>query len=147
MGPVDYIVVEFPVGKADFSGEMGWRLLTLVELGLIRVLDLVFIKKEADGSFDAMELHEFEDSEIGILRELEYELAELLAEDDVKAIAEALEPGSIAAVLVWENSWAAPFASSVRRSGGQLAASGRIPIQGILAALEAEEAKALEEGA
>jgi hypothetical protein len=144
LGPVDYIVVEFPADQANFSGEMASELSALVKSGAVRVLDLLFLKKELDGSVEAFESHEFDDDEVGELREAETELAMLLAEEDVELIAAALEPGSIAAVLVWENIWAAPFGAAVRRSGGQLVASGRIPIQALAAALEAEESTANE---
>jgi hypothetical protein len=144
LGPVDYIVVEFPADQANFSGEMASELSALVKSGAVRVLDLLFLKKELDGSVEAFESHEFDDDEVGELREAETELAMLLAEEDVELIAAALEPGSIAAVLVWENIWAAPFGAAVRRSGGQLVASGRIPIQALAAALEAEESTAKE---
>ena len=113
------------------------------------MLDLVVLKKDADGSLEGFELSDLDEGEIGDLRTYEAELAMLLSEDDVKAVAAAIEPGSSAAVLVWENSWAAPFASAVRRSGGQLAASGRIPIQALLAVIEADEQdeeSAYEEG-
>ena len=139
LGPVDYLVVEFPADKANFSGEMAAELSGLVERGLVRVLDLLFLKKEPDGSVEGFESHEFEAEEVGELRKLEGELATLLAAEDVEAIGAALEPGSIAAVLVWENVWAAPFGSAVRRSGGQLVASGRIPIQALAAAVEMDE--------
>ena len=89
-------------------------------------------------------MHEFDDSVLGELREFEGDVAMLLAEADVDAIGLALEPGSTAGVLVWENSWAAPFGSAVRRTGGQLVANGRIPTQAILAAVEAEEQAATE---
>jgi hypothetical protein len=144
LGPVNYIVVEFPADQADFSGAMATELSALIERGTVRVLDLVFLKKELDGSVEGFETHEFGDGELGELRALETELAMLLAADDVKAIGAALEPGSVAAVLVWENAWAAPFASAVRRSGGQLVASGRIPIQALAAAIEADEAATTE---
>jgi hypothetical protein len=136
LGPVDYVVVEFPAEKADFSGAMAAELRSLVDRDIVRILDLLLLKKDTDGSVAAAELHEVDDSEIGQLRELETEAALLLAEEDVDEIGLALAPGSAAAVLVWENKWAAPFAASVRRSGGQLVAGGRIPAQGILAALE-----------
>jgi hypothetical protein len=145
LGPVDYLVVEFPADKANFSGEMASELSALVESGAVRVLDLLFIKKAADGSIEGFESHDFGDDELGELRELETELAMLLAEEDLESIGAALEPESIAAVLVWENLWAAPFGSAVRRSGGQLVASGRIPIQALAAALE-EEAETTKEG-
>ncbi len=103
------------------------------------MLDLLVLKKDEDGTIEAFELSDLEDTEIGELRRHERELAMLLSEDDVKAVAAAVEPGSTAGVLVWENSWAAPFASAVRHSGGQLVASGRIPIQALVAAMEADE--------
>ena len=105
------------------------------------------LKKDADGTLEAFELSDLDPGEIGELRTYEAELAMLLSEEDVTALAEAIEPGSSAAVLVWENTWAAPFASAVRRSGGQLVASGRIPIQALLAAIEADEQEdAADEG-
>ena len=147
LGPIDYLVVEFPAGKAAFTGEMGDKLKALVAAGTIRVLDMLIITKEADGAVDAFEVHEFEDGDVGALRELGAELAELLSEEDVGHLAAALEPGTVAAALVWENTWAAPFASSIRHSGGQLVATGRIPMQAILAAAEAAADAAPTEGA
>ena len=147
LGPIDYVVVEFPAGKADFSGAMAEKLKELVEAGIVRVLDLLIITKDEGGEVDAFELHEFESEDAGALRELGAEFAQLLSEEDVGHIAAALEPGTVAAALVWENSWAAPFASSIRHSGGQLVASGRIPTQAILAAVEAKEDAAATEGA
>lgn len=139
LGPVDYLVVEFPIDKANFSGEMAAELSALVQRGLVRVLDLLFLRKDLDGSVEGFESHEFDAGEIGELRALEGELAMLLAAEDVEAIGAALEPGSVAGVLVWENVWAAPFGSAVRRSGGQLVASGRIPIQALAAAVGVDE--------
>jgi hypothetical protein len=139
LGPVDYVVVEFTAEKSNFSGEMASALADLVERQVVRVLDLLILRKELDGSVEGFELEELEDGEVGALRGLESRLASLLAEEDVEAVAAALEPGSTAGLLVWENTWAAPFASAVRRSGGQLVASGRIPTQAIVAAIEAEE--------
>jgi hypothetical protein len=138
IGPVDYVVVAFPAGKAKFSGEMAAELRTLIENSTVRVLDLVVLTKDADGSVEATELRDADGSEVGQLRALEADLAVLLAEDDIAEVGRALEPGSAAAVLVWENVWAAPFGSAVRRSGGQLVASGRIPTQAILAAAAAD---------
>jgi hypothetical protein len=137
LGPVDWIVVEFPGSK--FNGEIVPELANLVDRGLIRILDLLVLKKDPDGELEAFELSDLDESEIGGLREHETELAVLLSEEDVISVAAAIEPGSSAAVLVWENKWAAPFGSAVRRAGGQLAASGRIPIQAMLAALEADD--------
>jgi hypothetical protein len=137
LGPVDWIVVEFPGSR--FNGEIAPALRDLVQRGVIRVLDLLVLKKEEDGSLEAFELSDLDPSEVGELRSYESELAMLLSEDDVTAVAAAIEPSTSAAVLVWENTWAAPFASAVRRSGGQLVASGRIPVQAILAAIEADD--------
>jgi Family of unknown function (DUF6325) len=145
LGPVDYIVVEFPADKADFSGAMAAELSALIERDLIRVLDVLILKKDLDGSVEGFESHDFGDSDLAELLALETELAMLLAADDVEAIGAALEPGSVAAVLIWENVWAAPFGAAARRSGGELVASGRIPIQAIAAAVEADEA-AIKEG-
>ena len=138
LGPVDFLIVEFPPGEANFTGEIVEELLRLVNAGTIRVIDMMIISKDDDGAVDVMELADLE--ELGPLQPLEAELAELLAEEDVDNLAAALEPGSIAGVLVYENVWAAPFASAARRAGGQLIANGRIPIQAIIASLEADEA-------
>ena len=123
---------------------MAAELAAVVKSGVVRVLDLLFLRKNPDGSVEGFESHEFGDGELGELRGLETELAMLLAEEDVESIGAALEPGSVAAVLIWENVWAAPFGSAVRRSGGQLVASGRIPIQALVGALELDEATAKE---
>src|SRR3954465_1951636 len=141
LGPVDYIVVEFPAGASNFTGEMAEELLALVDSGTIRVIDILILTKNDDGSIDATELSEIEN--LGPLQKVEAELAELLTADDVLHLAAAMEPGSTAGVLIWENLWAAPFASAARRSGGQLIANGRIPIQAIIASIEADEAQAL----
>ena len=100
------------------------------------------LTKNQDGVVEAMELADV--GELGELQALEAQLAELLAEEDVEHLAAAMEPGSTAGVLIWENLWAAPFASAARRSGGQLIANGRIPIQAIIASIEADEAAATE---
>src|SRR3954470_10194773 len=138
LGPVDYLVVEFPAGASNFTGEMATELLALVDSGTIRVIDILVLTKNEDGTVDALELSEL--GELGELQVLEAQLAELLAADDVEHLAAAMDPGSTAAVLVWENLWAAPFAAAVRHSGGQLIANGRIPIQAIIASIEADEA-------
>ena len=138
LGPVDYLVVEFPADKANFSGEMATELKSLTDRALVRVLDLILLRKDDDGSVEVAELADVDESDVGDLLTLEADLAMLLAEEDVEEIGKALEPGSIAAVLVYENSWAGPFASSIRRSGGQLIASGRVPTQALLAAIEAD---------
>ena len=138
LGPVDYVVVEFPAGAQNFTGEMAEELLKLVDSKTIRVIDVLILTKDDDGSVDVTELSDID--ELGEMQAVEAELAELLAEDDVENLAAAMEPGSVAGVLIWENLWAAPFASAARRSGGQLIADGRIPIQAIIASVEADEA-------
>jgi Family of unknown function (DUF6325) len=138
LGPVDYLIVEFPAGASNFTGEMAQELLALVDAGTIRVIDVLILTKNEDGSVDAMELEDLED--LGEMQQLEAELAQMLAEEDVEYLAAAMDPGSVAGVLIWENTWAAPFASAARRAGGQLIANGRIPIQAIIAAVEADEA-------
>jgi Family of unknown function (DUF6325) len=142
LGPVDYLVVEFPPGAQNFNGEMAAELVRLSDAGTIRVLDLLILQKAADGSVDAYEIDETD--VVDEIRALETHVSEILAADDVLNLAAAMEPGSVAGVLVWENTWAAPFASAARRAGGQLIATGRIPIQAIAASIEAEQAA--EEG-
>jgi len=142
LGPVDYLVVEFPAGASTFTGEMTAELLALVDAGIIRLIDALILTKNEDGSIDATELSDVE--ELGELQALETELAALLAAEDVEHLAAAMEPGSTAGVLIWENLWAAPFAAAARRSGGQLIANGRIPIQAIIASIEADRASATE---
>jgi hypothetical protein len=137
MGPIDYIVVEWKDRQP--TGEAVPYLVDLVDRGIIRILDLAFITKGEDGSVGRLEL-----SDVGDAVE-EYAVFEgassgLLSEEDTDEAGKALEPGTSAALLVFENRWAVPFATAVRRSGGQLVASGRIPIQAILAALDAAEA-------
>ncbi len=139
---MDYVIIEFPAGASNFTGEMAKELLALVDAGTIRVIDILILTKNDDGSVDAIELSDIE--ELGELQALEAELAELLAEEDVIHLAAAMDPGSTAGVLIYENTWAAPFASAARRSGGQLIANGRIPIQAIIASIEADEALATE---
>jgi hypothetical protein len=139
LGPVDYLIVEFPAGQQNFTGESITELVSLHEAGTIRIMDLLILIKNEDGSIDATEMEDL--PELGDLRKLEVELAETLAADDVITLAEALAPGSVAGVLVYENLWAAPFASAIRRAGGQLVADGRIPIQAIIAAVEADAAQ------
>jgi hypothetical protein len=137
LGPVDYLVVEFPPATSHFTGEMATELDKLVSSGTIRVLDVIVLTKGADGEIDAMEVNDLDS--VGEVRAAEAELAGLLAEEDVVNLAAAMEPGTTAGVLVWENVWAGPFAAAARRSGGQLIANGRIPIQAILESIEADE--------
>jgi len=136
LGPVDYVIVEFPSESANFTGAMAEELIKLVDAGTIRIVDILVLVKDQDGNVEAMELSDLD--ELGPLQVLEAELAELLAEEDVEHLAAAMDPGSVAGVLIYENTWAAPFASAARHSGGQLIANGRIPIQAIIAAVEAD---------
>jgi hypothetical protein len=140
LGPVDYLIVEFPVGAQNFTGQGADELLRLHDAGIIRVMDILILQKGEDGTVMAQELGDL--NELGELARLETELVQTLAEEDVDKLAAAMDPGSIAGVLVYENLWAAPFASAMRRAGGQLIANGRIPIQAIIAAMEADEAQA-----
>ena len=144
LGPVDYLVIEFPAGQQNFTGAAAEQLLKLHDSGIIRVMDLVIVGKGDDGSVMAQELGDLED--MGEFSRLETELAETLAEADVLKIGATMAPGSLGAVLVYENLWAAGFASAVRHAGGQLVTQGRIPIQAIIAAVEADEAALVAEG-
>jgi hypothetical protein len=136
MGPIDYLLIEWP-GKQP-TGEAAPHLLDLVERGLIRVLDLVFIRKDEDGSVAGVEISEVGD-QVPEMKVFEGASSGLLTDDDAAEAGEALEPGTSAALLVYENRWAAPLAVALRRSGGQLVASGRIPVQAVIAALDAAE--------
>ena len=138
MGPVDYVVLEWP-GKQP-KGEVAPMIIDLVDRGLIRILDVALMVKAEDGSVAALDLGELDGEGAGF-GEFDGASTGLIGQDDLEEAAAALEPGTSAAILVWENRWAAPIAVAIRRSGGQLAASGRIPIQGILAALEAAESE------
>jgi Family of unknown function (DUF6325) len=137
MGPIDYILVEWP-GRQP-NGEVAPHLIDLVDRGLIRILDLTFIAKDEDGTIRGLEIADVGD-EVTELSVFEGASSGLLSDEDVEEAGGVMEPGTSAALLVFENVWAAPFATAVRRSGGQLAASGRIPVQAILAALDAAEA-------
>jgi hypothetical protein len=136
LGPVDYLVVEFPAGQSNFNGEMAAELASLNRAGTIRLLDLLILQKDADGAIEAFEVDDFD--AVDELVELEGEIAEILAAKDIANLAESMHPGSVAGCIVWENRWAAPFASATRRAGGQQIASGRIPIEAIVASLEAD---------
>ncbi|MER5965712.1 DUF6325 family protein [Streptomyces sp. NPDC002057] len=137
MGPVDYLVVEFPGNR--MTGEGFTLLLDLVDRGIVRILDLLFIRKDLDGGVVVVELKDLDgDGELD-LSVFEGASSGLLGEDDVLEAGTALQPGSSAGILVYENLWAAPLARALRRSGAQLVAGGRIPVQALLASLDAEE--------
>ncbi len=137
LGPVGYLIVEFPAGASSFTGEMAAELRALVGSGAIRMINVLILTKDPGGTVEATEL-----SDLGELPAIEAELGVLLAADDVEHLAAAMDPGSTAGVLIWENLWAAPFASALRHSGGQLIADGRIPVQAIIASIQADEATA-----
>jgi len=145
LGPVDYVVVGFPADKADFSGAMADELKKLMESGTVRVLDLLMVTKDEDGTVSVAELRDHDDSLVGELRALEADLSLMLAVEDVERLGGDLELGSAAAVLVWENTWAAPFAAAIRHSGGELLAMGRIPTQALIAAAEEDREAAQAE--
>jgi uncharacterized membrane protein len=138
MGPIDYLIVEWPDRQP--TGEAAPHLIDLVDRGLIRILDLAFVAKAEDGSVAVLEIADLGD-EVEAFAAFEGASSGLLSDEDATEAGAALEPGTSAALLVYENRWAAPFAAAMRRSGGQLVASGRIPIQAVLAALDAAEAE------
>jgi hypothetical protein len=142
MGPIDYLVLEFP--GSHLTGEGLPLLVDLVDRGIIRILDLLFIRKEHDGSVSGMAIADFDSDGKLDLAIFEGATSGLLDADDVEHAGTVLAPGNSAALLVYENVWAAPLAVALRRSGAQMVASGRIPVQAVLAALDAAEAKAAE---
>lgn len=137
MGPIDYIVLEWP-GRQP-KGDVAPLIVDLVDRGIIRILDVAFMVKREDGTVDSIELGEL-NGDSGGFGEFEGASSGLIGQEDLEEAATALEPGTSAAVLIWENRWAAPVAVALRRSGGQLVATGRIPIQSIVASLDAVEA-------
>jgi hypothetical protein len=138
MGPIDYLVVEFPGNR--MTGEGLPLLVDLVDRGIIRILDLLFIRKELDGSVSGLTIADLDSDGKLDLMVFEGASSGLLGKDDVEDAASVIEPGSSAGILVYENVWAAPFAAALRRGGGQLVASGRIPVQALLAELDAAAA-------
>ncbi len=137
LGPIDYVVLEWP-GKQP-TGTAAPLIVDLVERGIIRIIDIAFMRKFEDGSIDTLDLGSLNGDSAGF-SEFEGAATGLLGQEDLEEAAAVLAPGTTAAILVWENRWAAPIAVALRRSGGQLVASGRIQTQAILAALDALEA-------
>jgi hypothetical protein len=137
MGPIDYLLIEWP-GRQP-TGEVAPQVIDLVDRGLIRILDIAFMAKADDGTVTAIEISDL-GAEIEAFAVFDGAASGLLSEEDLDQAAEALAPGTSAGLLVFENSWAAPFATAVRKSGGQLVASGRIPVQAVIAALDAADA-------
>lgn len=138
MGPIDYVVVEFPGNR--MTGEGFPLLVDLVDRGIIRILDLMFIRKEEDGTVTALEIADLTGDGKLDLTVFEGARSGLLGQDDLEEAAAAVKPGNSAGLLIYENVWAAPFAAALRRGGGQLVASGRLSVQDVLASLEAAEA-------
>jgi hypothetical protein len=141
MGPVDVVVIAYPAG-APMTGEAVPMLLDLVERGIIRVLDAMFVMKDQDGMFQGFEATDLDDKGVGDFKVFEGASSGLLGEEDAAEAADTIEPGSAAVVIVYENRWAAPFAAAVRRNGGRLVGFQRIPVQELIASLEAAEATA-----
>jgi hypothetical protein len=140
MGPIDYVLIEFPDGRP--KGDSAPLLLDLVERGIIRILDLMFISKDADGNTTAVEIADIDGDGAPDFMVFEGASAGLLSDEDREEAGNVMENDTAALLLVFENRWAAPFAKSVREAGGQLVSFGRIPVQALLASLEAAEAKA-----
>jgi hypothetical protein len=138
MGPIDYVVIEWP--RQQPVGEAAPLILDAVNRGIIRILDIAMLAKDSDGTIATLDLGALNGSDAGGFADFDGASSGLIGDDDLEEAAGVLEPGTSAAVIVWENRWAAPIATALRRSGGQLVASGRIPVQAILAALDAVDA-------
>jgi hypothetical protein len=141
LGPIDIVVIAYPTG-APMTGEAVPHLLKLIDDGIVRVLDAMFVTKDEDGTFSGFEARDLDDKGVGDLTAFEGASSGLLGEEDVATTAEAIEPGTAAVMIVYENRWAAPFAAAVRRNGGVLVANQRIPVQDVVDALDAAEAAA-----
>ncbi|MET7298534.1 DUF6325 family protein [Embleya sp. NPDC005575] len=139
-GPIDYLVIEFPGSR--MTGEGLPLLIDLVDRGIIRILDLIFVTKGLDGSVRGVELADLAGDNHLDLAAFDGVSSGLLGQDEIEDVSAVLEPGSSAAILVYENVWAGPLAAALRRSGARLVADGRIPVQEILASLDATESKA-----
>jgi hypothetical protein len=139
MGPIDYVVIEFPDGQ--HKGEAAPLLVDLVDRGIIRILDLLFVLKDEDGTISGVEISDLDGDVVSDFRVFEGASSGVLSEEDREHAGNAMEPGSAALVILYENRWAAPFARAMREAGGQLVAFDRIPVQALVAALDAAEAK------
>jgi hypothetical protein len=139
VGPIDYLALEFP--QAKLNGEGLGILVDLVDRGIIRLLDLRMVKREVDGTFTAAEIADFDNDGTLDLAVFEGVQSGLLDDDDLSQAANLIEPGNAVALLVWENAWAGPFVSAMRRAGAEVVASGRIPANDVVAALDALEAE------
>ena len=141
LGPIDVIVIGFPPG-APMTGEAVPILLDLVERGIVRVFDALFVQKEEDGTFSGFDVANLDEDTVGDLSVFAGASTGLIADSDIAIAAAELEPGSAAVMIVYENRWAAPFAAAVRRNGGSLIANERITLQDLIDALDAAEAAA-----
>lgn len=138
-GPIDLVVIAYPPG-APLTGEAVPLLLDLVDRGIIRVLDAMFVQKNEDGSFSGFDARGLDEKSVGDLTVFEGASSGLLDDDDAAQVAEAIEPGTAAVLILYENHWAAPFAAAVRRNGGVLVDNQRIPHQAVVEALDALDA-------
>ena len=141
LGPIDIVVIGFPA-DAPMTGDAVPLLMDLVERGIIRVLDVMFVTQDQDGTVSGFNATDLDDKGVGDFTTFEGASSGLLGEDDIAKVAETIEPGGAAVMLVYENRWAAPFAAAVRRNGGVLIANERIPVQDLIDALDAAEAAA-----
>jgi translation initiation factor IF-2 len=133
LGPVEYIIVGFP--ENNFQGKIAPELANLIESGTVRVLDLVFLAKDVDGSIVTLEFDQLAKSEIEAFNALDADIGGILSAEDIEHAASFLEPNSSAALLIWEDLWAAPFATAVREAGGVLIEGARVPFE-LVSALE-----------
>lgn len=132
-GPIDAVVIEFPGDR--FTGELAVELERLIESGIVRLYDIVVVRKEADGTFSGVELDLADAGSVGELTTFAGARSGLVGDEDLATAAETLEPGTTAALIVYENSWAIPFVAAARRAGGEMVASMRIPAQDVMDAL------------
>ena len=139
MGPIDYLVVEFP-DTNKLTGEGFTQLVDLVDRGIIRIIDLVFVRKAADGSVAGVAIADLDGDGKLDLAVFEGASSGLIGDDDINEVGAILQPGNAAGILVYENVWAGPFAAALRRGGAEVVANGRIPVQELIAALDAAEA-------
>ena len=141
VGPIDIVVIAYPPGS-PMAGDAVPILMDLVERGIIRVLDAMFVSKDEDGKYSGFQAKDLDDKGVGDYRIFEGASSGLLGDEDLAAAAEGMDPGSAGVILIYENRWAAPFAAAVRRNGGMLVANERIPVQELIRALDAAEAAA-----
>jgi len=135
LGPIDIVVVAYPA-DAPMTGEAAPLLVDLIERGIIRVLDVLFVTKNEDGTFSGFDARDLTDKGVGDFAVFEGASSGLLGDDDAAKVADEIEPGSAAVMIVYENRWAAPFIAAVRRNGGEAVAFERIPVQALIDALD-----------